>query len=268
MTWQDSLLRLGACSWTAKGWERAFYQRAKRPTDFIAEYAQRYSTVEIDASFYALPKPETVEYWRDSTPDGFVFAAKMPQVITHQKFLEGCGDDLQRSLDTFSLFGEKLGPLLFQFPYFAKAQGVELSSFLRRFLQFSSLLPKAGFQFAVEVRNKTWISQPLIDLFHEHNLALALIDHPWMAPPGQLFRQQGIVTGPFLYVRWLGDRKGIEKMTTVWDKTVIDRTRDMERWAPPIKEVLDRGVRVYGYVNNHYSGYAPADIEFLAQALK
>lgn len=268
MEWPDSPLRLGACSWTAKGWEKVFYQRSKKPTEFIGEYAERYPSVEIDASFYATPRPETVRQWEALTPKGFVFAAKAPRIITHDRFLEDCGADLQQFLDTMSLLGDKLGPILFQFPYFARAQGVQLNTFLQRFLNFAHLLPRSGFQFALEVRNKQWICPPLFDALHEHNIALALIDHPWMDGCDRLFRHQDLITGSFAYIRWLGDRKGIEKITTVWDKPVIDRERDLQRWVPPIKQLLDRQIKVYGYVNNHYSGHAIADINSLEDALK
>jgi len=267
MQWTDSPLRLGTCSWTAKGWTTSFYQRTKKPTELIGEYAERFSTVEVDASFYATPRRETVQHWDALTPPGFVFAAKVPRIITHDKFLEGCGQELQAFLDTMGLLGPKLGPLLIQFPYFAKSRGVTLSDFLHRLLNFIHLLPKEGFQFAVEVRNKNWISAPLIDLLGDHQIALALIDHPWMAPPDQLFRQQGILTAPFTYIRWLGDRHAIEKITKVWDKPVLDQRARTETWIPHIKETLDRQVRVYGYVNNHYSGHAPADLAFLQERL-
>jgi len=267
MEWNEHLLRLGACSWTAKGWEKDFYRRAKKQTEFLGEYGERYSSVEIDSSFYAIPRAEVVQNWHDITPKGFVFAAKAPRIITHDKYLVDCAGDLNQYLQTMSVLGDKLGPLLFQFPYFARAKGVELKEFLERLLPFLGLLPQGEFQFALEVRNKSWVCQPLFDVLHAHNIALALIDHPWMDGCDRLFKHQDLITGPFAYIRWLGDRKGIEKVTTVWDKQVVERTRDLDRWVPPIKQLIDQQVRVYGYVNNHYSGHAPADIDYLAASL-
>ena len=261
------LLCLGACSWTAKGWAGAFYLKSKRQSDYIAEYSERFSTVEIDSSFYGLPRQSTVERWRDLTPEGFLFSAKAPQTITHEKFLENCEGELERFVETMALLGGKLGPLLFQFPYFAKRRGVTFQEYLDRLAPFLELLPKERFQFAVEVRNKHWIAPPLLDLLRGHGVALALIDHPWMHRPGELFSKHDVVTGPFVYIRWLGDRNGIEKLTKVWNEVVIDRGADLDAWVPPIKAILDRQVRVYGYVNNHYSGYAPHDIEVLERHL-
>lgn len=260
-------LHLGACSWTAKGWLGTFYPSGTKPADFIAEYAKRYDTVEIDATFYATPQESTVLGWRDKTPDGFIFAAKMPSVITHTKFLEDCHHELHGFLRVMSLLGDKLGPLLLQFPYYAKRTGVTEDDFLVRLTRFLKTLPETGFRFAVEVRNKTWINPYLFEILHDHKVALCLIDHPWMAPPDTLFKHRDILTNRFMYIRWLGDRKGIEKVTKVWNESVVDRESDIERWAPHIKALLDQEMDVFGYVNNHYGGYAPDNIEQLRKKL-
>ena len=260
-------LRLGTSSWTAKGWLGTFYPSGTKPADFITEYAKRYDTVEIDATFYATPAESTVLGWRDKTPEGFIFATKAPQVITHTKFLEDCQHELNGYLKTMSLLGDKLGPILFQFPYYAKRTGVTEDDFLVRLARFVKTLPESGYRFAVEVRNKTWINSQLFEILHDRNVALALIDHPWMAPPKALFNHKEILTNQFMYIRWLGDRHGIEKITKVWNETVIDRAMDLERWVPHIKGLLDRKMDVFGYVNNHYGGHAPDNLEQLKRML-
>lgn len=267
MHWNANLLRLGTCSWTAKGWEEAFYPPKTKSTDYIAEYAGRFSSVEVDASFYGVPRDSTLIKWREATPDGFVFAAKAPKEITHDRFLVGCKPALKHLLASMEILGDKLGPLLFQFPYFAQRTGVDINLFLEKLALFLPLLPESGFQFAVEVRNKQWISPPLLDLLGTHNIALALIDHPWMSRPKSLFKQIELHTAPFLYIRWLGDRKGIEKKTKVWKEVVDNKDDCTAEWVPPIQAALEQQLRVYGYVNNHYSGYAPHDVEVLEAAL-
>jgi uncharacterized protein YecE (DUF72 family) len=256
-------LHLGTSSWTAKGWLGTFYPSGTKPADFLAHYARRYTTVEIDATFYATPPVSTVAGWRDKTPDGFLFAAKAPQAITHEKFLEDCEHELHGFLEAMSGLGPKLGPILFQFPYFAKKQGVTEDEFLTRLVTFLKTLPKAGYRFAVEVRNKTWMNPALFEILHDHGVACCLIDHPWMSPPDQLFKHKEIVTAPFAYVRWLGDRYGIEKITKVWNQTVVDRSKDLDRWVPHLRALIEKKTEVFGYVNNHYGGYAPADIDAL-----
>ncbi|MBX3179949.1 MAG: DUF72 domain-containing protein [Candidatus Hydrogenedentes bacterium] len=268
MAWDAGLLRLGTCSWTAKGWEEAFYPPGVKAADYIAHYAERFSTVEIDASFYGVPRDTTLMKWQDATPPGFLFAAKAPKEITHDRFLVGCEPALKHFLTAMEILGDKCGPLLFQFPYFAQRTGVDINLFLEKLALFLPLLPESGFQFAVEVRNKAWISAPLLDLLGTHNIALALIDHPWMSRPNMLFRQIDLHTAPFLYIRWLGDRYAIEKKTKVWKEVVVNRDEGTGEWIPPIQAALERQLRVYGYVNNHYGGYAPHDVAVLESALE
>lgn len=260
-------IRLGTSSWTAKGWLGSFYPSGTPQKDFLPEYAKHFDTVEIDSTFYAIPRRSAVEAWRDRTPPGFLFSAKAPQVITHEKFLEDCGDELRSFLDTIALLGDKLGPILFQFPYYAKRTGISQEEFVRRFTAFTTTLPANGFSFAVEVRNKQWLNEALLEPLAKHGISLALIDHPWMLGPDQLLAKSGILTGPFAYIRWLGDRKGIEKITTVWDKPVVDREPSLRSWAGQLQQLIVKGLEVRGYVNNHYSGHAPHDIETLKRLL-
>ena len=253
-------LRLGTCSWSSKDWIGAVYTKGTKPTDFIAQYAERYDTVEIDATFYAIPSRSTVEGWASKTPESFLFSAKVPKTVTHDKFLEDAMGDLEAFVHAMDALGPRRGPLLLQFPYFAKRQGVSLDDFIGKIDSFLKNRP-SDVPFAVEVRNKAWITKKLCNVLAEHGVTLALIDHPWMYRPAQMFKHDEIITGDFLYVRWLGDRKGIEEITTTWNEHVVDRANDMKQWVPGIKSVLDAGTNVLGYVNNHYSGYAPGDVD-------
>jgi len=260
-------LYLGTCSWSSKDWVGSVYEPGTKPADYIAQYARRFNSVEIDATFYAIPRKTTVEGWADRTPEDFIFSAKAPQIITHEKFLENCQDDVAAFLDTISLLGPRLGPILFQFPYFAKCRGVTLDDFLQRLEPFLNEMPKNDFKFAVEVRNKQWITKKLLTVLGEHAIPLSLIDHPWMARPKQLFKSEDIFTGSFLYVRWLGDRKGIEDITTTWNEHVIDRKAGLLQWVSGIKAALNKPIDVYAYANNHYSGYAPGDIDLFQELM-
>jgi len=133
---------------------------------------------------------------------------------------------------------------------------------LRRLEPFVAALPD-GYQWAVEVRNKTWLGKPLFGILSERNVSLALIDHPWKFRPDELFAKDGVLTGPFAYIRWLGDRHGIEKITQTWNETVVDRVSDLQRWVPHIQKLIERRFPVFGYVNNHYAGYSPDTLDTL-----
>lgn len=261
------MLRLGTSGWTAPGWHGAFYQSGTKQIDYIAHYACRFSTVEIDTTFYANPTESTIAGWRDKTPDGFVFAAKAPQVITHKKFMDDCEHETNAFLKAVSGLGPKLGPILFQFPYYTKRDEVTEDQFLVRLSRYLKTLPQAGFRFAVECRNKQWMNAALYSILHEHRVACCLIDHPWMTRPDHLFRDKEVISAPFTYIRWIGDRKKIEKLTKVWDNTILDREVELRQWVPHVRALLDRGVEVFGYMSNHYTGHAPADVDRLAAIL-
>ena len=103
-----SLLHLGTSSWTAEGWEGTFYPANIPESQWITHYAKKFSTVEVDATFYHAPSRKTVQGWRDQTPGGFLFAAKVPQTITHERFLLDCGKETAAFLDTMSILGSRI----------------------------------------------------------------------------------------------------------------------------------------------------------------
>jgi len=252
-------IRLGTSAFTAAGWEGAFYPEGLKPADFLSHYATQFDTVEIDSTYYRTPSATTVRGWEAKTPPGFLFAAKVPQTITHEHVLVDCDEEFQGFVERMQLLGEKLGILLLQFPYFNKIAFASVDPFLARLGPFLKRLPD-GVRFALEVRNKNWLGQKLYDLLGEHRVALALIDHPWMPRPSQLFVPADPITTDFSYIRWLGDRKGIEEITKSWDKTVVDRTSELTEWANVCWKITGRGVPIFVYANNHYAGNGPATI--------
>ena len=261
-------LRLGTSSWSCKDWVGTFYPVGTQPRDFIGVYAQRVNTVEVDSTFYGTPAVRTVENWRDQTPETFTFSVKAPQTITHEKCMQDCGRDVATFLNTMQVLGPRLGPVLFQFPYFAKKHGMTCDVFCDRLEAFVKELPADEVRFAVEVRNKTWLQPRLFDILRRRHIALAFIDHPWMPPPQVAMTMPGAVTGPFVYIRWLGDRHGIEKITTTWNATIVDRREDLARWISPIQALLDKQAPVFGYFNNHYSGYAPDNLAMMRDLMR
>src|SRR5439155_10046753 len=131
-------------------------------------------TVEIDSTFYHMPSAKTVEQWHERTHSGFIFAAKVPQVITHEKLLLDAEADLKAFLKVMDLLGDKLGPLLLQFPYFNKKKCRGIGFFLERLEPFLEQLPK-DHQWVVEVRNRNWLSEKLYSVLRKHAVGLALV---------------------------------------------------------------------------------------------
>src|ERR1700694_2107494 len=251
-------IRVGTSAFTAEGWVGSFYPAGMQPRDFLSYYAMKFDTVELDNTFYRTPSLSTVQGWNTKTPPGFIFVAKIPQVITHEKVLVDCEDDLNHFLKTMDALGDKLGPLLFQFGYFNKAKFKSQAEFLALLKPFLKKLPK-GYQFAVEIRNKNWLDARFADVLREPRVALALIDQSWVPRPWEMKGKVDLVTADFTYVRWLGDRKGIEQETKTWDKVIVDRKNDLKNWVDILKEMVnDKQIRkLFAYANNHYEGFGP-----------
>jgi uncharacterized protein YecE (DUF72 family) len=91
-------------------------------------------------------------------------------------------------------------------------------------------------------------------------IALALIDQGWMPRPAQWFELFDPITADFTYVRWLGHRKAIEEQTQTWNKVIIDRHAELAEWAELLVKIAKRGILIYGYANNPYSGHAPTTV--------
>jgi uncharacterized protein YecE (DUF72 family) len=256
----ESEIRVGTSAFTAAGWEGTFYPAGTQPRDFLTYYATKFNTVEVDSTSYRTPARSTVTGWANKTPPGFVFALKVPQVITHEKCLEDCDEEFKTFIDTAEGLGkEKLGPMLLQFPYFNRTKFKTGAEFLARLLPFLKKLPK-GHQFALEIRNKNWLDEKFTEILREQQVALAVIDQTMMPGITELTSRLDPIPSNFTYVRWLGDRKGIEEQTKVWDKTIVDRRPALSRWVDYCYQTTRRGIKVYAYANNHYAGYAPATV--------
>ena len=218
----------------------------------------------MDSTFYRTPALTTVKGWYSKTPPGFLFAAKVPQRITHEKVLVDCEGEFSEFLKVMDALGEKLGPLLFQFGYFNKKVFIGVNDFLARLIPFLQKLPK-GYKFAVEIRNKSWLVPQFIEVLRERGVALALIDQAWMPRPAKWFEKFDPITADFTYVRWLGDRKAIEEQTKVWNKIIVDRKPDLAEWVEVLKTVHKRNIQILAFANNHYAGYGPGTIEQFRQ---
>jgi uncharacterized protein YecE (DUF72 family) len=254
-------IRVGTSSFTAAGWETSFYPAGMKPADYLTYYATKFDTVEVDSTYYRTPAVSTVQGWRTKTPEGFVFALKVPRIITHEKLLMDCQKEFETFIRTADYLGDaRLGPMLLQFPYFNRDAFKSAEEFLGRLEPFLKLLPK-GRRFAVEIRNENWLNANFANLLQDHNVALALIDQSWVSRPWEMLEPFDLITSDFTYVRWLGDRKAIEEKTDTWDKTIVDRHGEMSEWVKILRNVHKRKIQIFAYANNHYAGHGPATAE-------
>lgn len=237
----------GTQGWSYKSWVGNFYPNGTTAQQFLEVYAGQFHAVEIDSTFYGSPRPSTVEKWRDGTPPEFRFAAKLPQAITHEKMLKDAQAETIQFLDTMQILGDKLGPILLQFPYqFRPDQQETLTRFLEQ-------LPR-GFRYALEVRHKGWLTDTFFHLLEKHRIAFALADYAFMP---KVIR----ATTDFTYIRWLGNRKDVPD--DEYDHVRIEREKELDEWARVITEMNEKDVTVWGFANNHYQGHSPATIRAL-----
>jgi uncharacterized protein YecE (DUF72 family) len=247
--------RLGTQGWNYDAWVGPFYPAGTRVGDYLTVYARAYDTVEVDSTFYAIPTSKTMRGWASRVPDGFTFALKLPQEITHERKLRDCDDLLREFIDRARELEGKLGPILIQFgPEFEPMHLPALAQFLPG-------LPR-DLRFAVEFRHKGWINDGIIALLAEHHVALTLTDGKWIQRK-QMMALANRPTSDFVYVRWMGPDRSIVDFSRIQ----MDRTRELETWAGVLWDLAEQGFDIYGYVNNHFAGHSPASTRELQKLL-
>ncbi len=239
---------LGTSGWSYKEWEDNFYMKGEKSK--LRAYSRVFQTVEINSTFYRYPSKGTVMGWLRYSPSNFVFTAKLPRIITHEKKL-GLKGDVQADLDVFlelmqplQLNG-KLGCLLVQLPPSYEYNPDNLKAF------FEMLSPQ--FRFAAEFRNLSWMREETWQLLKKHNVAYTNVDEPLLPPEIH-------VTADFAYFRWHGRGK------KPWFNYRYKK-EELEPWIPKVKEASKQVRQIYGYFNNHFHGYAPENCLFLIDKL-
>ena len=161
-------VRAGTSGYSYKEWKGSFYPADLPAAGMLRFYGERFSTVEINNTFYRMPSEKMLLDWSAQVPDGFAFVLKAPRRITHDKKLKNVGDDVTYLLKTMAALGKKRGPVLFQLPPFFHKDLPVLRDFL-------GLLPKDG-QSALEFRHQSWFDDEVFALLRDHNAALCLAD--------------------------------------------------------------------------------------------
>ncbi len=231
--------RLGTSGWSYKEWVKVFYPTTE--TKKLTYYASIFDTVEIDSTFYAYPAQGTVYGWEKNTPEEFVFSAKIPKLITHEKRLDlekGVMADLFRFLDLMKplIKAGKLGPLLLQLP-----PSFSYDKDYNRLRSFIEAAPK-DIQLAAEFRHLSWLKGQVNELLREHNIANVIVDEPLLPPDVN-------ITADFSFVRWHG------RGTRPWYNYRYGDA-ELNAWKPKVDEISKKTKKVYGYFNNHFHGFA------------
>jgi uncharacterized protein YecE (DUF72 family) len=232
-------VEIGTSGWSYKEWEGVLYPKGEKRK--LTYYSRYFKTVEIDSTYYAYPAKEMVQGFASVTPDGFVFSAKLPKLITHDKRLDvgrGVQQDLARFLHVMRPLEDagKLGALLIQLP-----PSFSYERDLQSLKGFLEVVP-TDLRFAVEFRNLSWLRPETWDLLRGHNVANTIVDEPLLPP-------DPVVTADFAFIRWHGQG------ARPWYNYRYSDS-ELEAWVPKVKQVAAKVKKVYGYHNNHPFGHA------------
>lgn len=245
------MIHLGTQGWSYPDWIGVFYPPRSKQQHYLPFYAGIFDTVELDTTFYGAPSASVVRSWDRHSPDSFRFTAKVPQAITHAAALVGVGTAMEEFVRALAPLGEKLGPLLVQLPAeFRRGRQTEADT-----LAFLDAAPK-GVRLAIEFRDRSWHAPEILDALRARNVAMAWTQWRDLPPVTE-------VTADFLYVRWMGDNRDLEK----YDRVVIDRTDSFEQWEKDLRRALPEVREVFGYFNNHWAGHSPASANEMKRRL-
>jgi len=218
---------IGTSGYNYKEWKGPFYPADLAEPQMLKYYAERFTTVEINYTFYRMPNVRTLQAWGKETPDGFVFTLKAPRRITHELRLRDAADPLTYFCDTAKALKKKLGAMLFQLPPFLKKDVARLEDFLHQ-------LPP-GYRPAFEFRNQSWFSDEVYECLRRFDVALCIAEHEDRSAP---FEQ----TADFGYFRLRRP-----------DYTDVE----LEAWAQRLTDAAGRWSDIFVYFKHEAAGKGP-----------
>ncbi|HEX6573411.1 MAG TPA: DUF72 domain-containing protein [Gemmatimonadaceae bacterium] len=246
MTESKPRIHLGTQGWNYDAWVGPFFPVNTRPADFLNVYSRAFSSVEVDSTFYGVPAPTTFQSWYDKTPDDFVFTLKLPQEVTHEQRLRDSLGISEQFYEAARELRQKLGPILVQLgPDFEPSELPALVDFVGR-------IP-SDLRFAIEFRHRGWITEGVVALLRDRNVALTLVDGRWV-PRRIMLALARRPTADFAYIRWMGPNRNLVDFSRVQ----VDRSREIDAWVEAITEMPSSVTDVFGFVANHFSGHSPA----------
>jgi uncharacterized protein YecE (DUF72 family) len=256
---------IGCAVWAYKGWVGELYPQSTRATDFLHLYSRRFTTVEGNTTFYAIPNQETVSRWARETPPGFEFCLKLPRDITHQGLLQPYIPAALKFLEGMRPLGKRLGPIFAQLPpSYAPTLLKDLTTFLEAW-------PSLDVPLALEVRHQDWFREPhrsnLTTLLETLGVGRVLLDsRPIYSGDDdpQLHSERRkpklpvefSVTAPFSLIRLISHP----------DLSVNQPF--MDEWVTQIQQWLQAGVRIYFFVHCPTEERSPTTARHFQQLLE
>lgn len=255
---------LGCAVWAYKGWVGEFYPPKTRPADFLHLYSRRFSTVEGNTTFYAVPNAETVTRWAMETPPGFEFCLKLPRDLTHKGWLQPAIPATLNFLEQMRPLGKHLGPIFAQLPpSYEPAAIADLTAFLEAW-------PRAETPLALEVRHRNWFREPhasnLTAMLEKLGVGRVLLDSRPIYQGGNSRLSKAekkpnlpvlfSVTAPFSLIRFVSHPE------------LSVNQQFMEEWAIQIKQWLEQGKKIYFFVHCPVEERSPHNAWYFQQLLE
>ncbi len=228
--------RIGCSGWNYADWRGRLYPQRGPQRLWLEIYAQRFDTVEVNATFYRLPRRESAAAWAEQTPPGFEFSVKASRYLTHIKRLTDLDEGVKRFYEPIEPLIEagKLGPVLWQLPANFRRDDERLGSWL-------GALPEG--MHTIEFRHPSWFAPSVLAALREHGVALAIGDHP------ERPFQSHEATAPWRFVRFHYGARG---------RAGNYSATELDTWGRRIAQWRRRET-VYAYFNNDWQGFAPAN---------
>ena len=237
----DCDIRIGTSGWHYDHWKELFYPAQLSKRKWFEYYSKHFDTVEINNTFYQLPKEQTFENWHKQSPKNFLFTVKANRYITHIKRLKEPKEPLERFFGGVRLLKENLGPVLYQLP-------PSFHKDLDRMKIFLQALPKERVA-VFEFRHESWFSQDTYELLKKFNAAFCIHDLVGIPTPR-------VITGDIIYVRFHGPTG---KYAGNYSKPAL------QDWAHWITDHLKGKKAVYAYFNNDIHAYAVLNAKTLKE---
>lgn len=246
---------IGTSGWQYKDWRGTFYPEDLPTKDWLGYYASLFDSVEVNSTFYHMPRATTAKSWHDGTPDNFMFVIKLNRYLTHTKRLTG-NDDFNRTLNDFydriRPLGPKLAAVLVQLPPGLKQSDGRLDNLAHQSAEYD----KANgirLRLAIEFRHASWFTDETYALMRRYNLANVISDSPDRWPASKE------VTADFAYIRFHGNRE-------LYRSSYTDK--ELAGWAGFIRKKCAACQDVLAYFNNDYNAVGARNALTLVSALK
>ena len=238
---QKAAWRVGTSGWSYEHWKGVFYPEELPRSRWFEYYTENFDTVEINYTFYSMPKEKTLEKWYHTSPEDFCFVLKMNRFVTHRKKLRDVTAESGKFFKLAAILKDKLGPILHQLP-----PSMKFENSFDLVGKYLGLLP-GDMRHAFEFRDDSWVRDETFDILREHGAAWCVVSAPRL-------KRRLETTAPFAYVRFHG-------CTTWYSHDYSDD--ELDEWAREIRKWKRQGIDGFAYFNNDFEARAVRNAIYL-----